>query len=134
VDEAQSASELARAPAGSGIRGLGGVEDVLRRTAMTQAFKNCPSCGAINDTRNTMCRTCGYQLKGAAFSLPNDPNVTRACEEEIAARGVPVPDHQPFRTEGTDALLAAARVVLAHLDEGVRPDSQAIEALREAVK
>ena len=45
--------------------------------------------------------------------------------------GVSVP---PVR--GTDEvhLLAAARVVLAHLDEGVRPDSQAIEALREATK
>lgn len=62
---------------------------------MSNAFVNCRSCGAVNDFHNTICRTCGYQLKSPRLALPNDPNVTRACEEEIAARSTPYPNLPP---------------------------------------
>jgi hypothetical protein len=53
---------------------------------MTQAFRNCSFCGSVNDTGNTICRKCGHHFQGAAFTLPNDPNVTHACEEELRAQ------------------------------------------------
>jgi hypothetical protein len=86
------------------------------------AFKCC-DCGLTHHMVivSEDCKPVGFAVK-------------RVAPTSTAASGVAVVCHQPFRTEGTDALLAAARVVLAHLDEGVRPDSEAIEKLRDAVQ
>ena len=50
-------------------------------------FVNCKDCGSVNDATNAQCRACGYTINPQFRILPNDPNVTRACEEEVAAAG-----------------------------------------------
>lgn len=77
---------------------------------MTQAFKRCTGCGANNDTRNVICRTCGKQLSGASFTLTESVTPHVPCEvvysDGTTASGpTPLPRMSPRQQEYAQLLM-----------------------------